>query len=517
MYSGAPSSALVGSAKSERAFGLASAAAIAIVTTLFALPVFLTETLPLFDYYNHLARAHIILSTGTSEILNRFYEIRWRPVPNLALDLIIPMLARAMPLEWAGKCFVVLIMGLAMLGTTMLHRTLFKRPSIWPCVAALFLYSRVLLWGLLNALFAMSLCLIGFAIWLHERERRPALAIALGSVVSILLYFSHLLGFGAYGLLVVSYEMGDLVAGRRLLSTHAVKRLALVSIQFILPATLFLFSGAVSAGRLAFNIGRKFDLFFTVFNNYDIILDGASFALLVALFAVGIWRAWIEIDARMKVPLAAILLVHFLLPTSILTAQAVDKRLPVLFAFVLVASTLPRLPHVAGRVWLAVAMACLLTGRLASVWTYWRASDETYRSYRETFDQLPIGARLAVAYPDEMVNIFRDTPPLVNLPGLAVIRRDAFVPTLFAQVTQQPLQFTPAFRATADAATPSEIWRALMNAGTAQAQVIQQTLCSYDFVLFVHRADFIVPQNSQLIPVERKHHLQLFRVRRCRQ
>ena len=73
---------------------------------LVAVPLFSTVLPPLFDYPNHLARMHLLSEGG-----NQFYAVHWEPLPNLAQDLIVPPLARLMPLDIASKLFLVAIFG----------------------------------------------------------------------------------------------------------------------------------------------------------------------------------------------------------------------------------------------------------------------------------------------------------------------------------------------------------------------------------------------------------------------
>ncbi|MGO8919098.1 MAG: hypothetical protein ACLQJR_24620, partial [Stellaceae bacterium] len=104
-----------------------------------ALPVLLCDTLPLFDYPNHLARMHILADFAQSPALQRYYEIAWRPLPNLAMDLVVPPLAGLLPLAWAGKAFVLLTLFLLAGGAATLNRVLFGRWSAWSCLAFLLL------------------------------------------------------------------------------------------------------------------------------------------------------------------------------------------------------------------------------------------------------------------------------------------------------------------------------------------------------------------------------------------
>ena len=82
-------------------------AAFAALFLVAALPVLSVELPPLFDYPNHLARMDLLSRLPASEALQRYYEVRWRIIPNLGMDLMVPTLARVMPLAWAGKTFIL--------------------------------------------------------------------------------------------------------------------------------------------------------------------------------------------------------------------------------------------------------------------------------------------------------------------------------------------------------------------------------------------------------------------------
>ncbi|HET9018105.1 MAG TPA: hypothetical protein VFN46_00870, partial [Acetobacteraceae bacterium] len=63
---------------------------------LIALAPLLTTRFPPFDdYLNHLARMHIIAIGDAPSPLHAFYAIHWKLIPNLAMDIVVPPLARA--------------------------------------------------------------------------------------------------------------------------------------------------------------------------------------------------------------------------------------------------------------------------------------------------------------------------------------------------------------------------------------------------------------------------------------
>ncbi|HUB97284.1 MAG TPA: hypothetical protein VL993_15285, partial [Stellaceae bacterium] len=73
----------------------------ALFIVLFAVavvPVLRSGVLPLVDYPNHLARMAIIARLPHDPILQHYYALAWRPIPNLAMDVLVPPLLGIMPL-----------------------------------------------------------------------------------------------------------------------------------------------------------------------------------------------------------------------------------------------------------------------------------------------------------------------------------------------------------------------------------------------------------------------------------
>ena len=122
--------------------------AFALLLALSAVPVFSTVLPPLLDYPNHLARMHLLAEGG-----NAFYTVRWEVLPNLAQVLIVPPLARVIPLDLAAKLFLIMIFALIAGGVIWLNRVATGGWRLWPLLGFLFLYNRILLWGFVNYLF----------------------------------------------------------------------------------------------------------------------------------------------------------------------------------------------------------------------------------------------------------------------------------------------------------------------------------------------------------------------------
>ena len=463
-----------------------------------ALPVLLCDTLPLFDYPNHIARMHVLAALGRSGELQRYYEIAWRPLPNLAMDLVVPPLSRLMPLAWAGKAFVLATLLLLAGGAAVLSRLLFGFWSAWSCIAFLLLYSRVLLWGFLNYLFGLGLGLCAFALWLVLSRRGAALRIAVGAALALVLFFAHLLACGLYGVLVMGHAAGA-AWRRRAAPASAIAELLVAGLPFLpVLAILLLLTPGSAGGAIAWgNPLRKFDLLFSVFDNYSRPFDIACFALVVVAIATAFWRRWLLLAPGMGAPLAALSLTYLAMPSQLATASGADHRIPLMLGLVLAASSRWVGGEGMRRLYLGAAALMFLL-RMAAVGASWEASDRIYARLLPALDSLPEGSRLAVAFPPDALN--SQPTPLAHFPTLAVLRRDAFVPTLFAFPTQQPVALAPAYRALADQLSPERLWAAFVGGGPPLDPAERAALARFDHVVFVGRRNFTAPSAPPLLP-----------------
>src|SRR5258708_19965661 len=71
------------------------------------LPVLLTPIPAMVDYPNHLARMYILSQNGVPDA-NPYYEVAWALYPNLAMDLLVPQMARLISVEDATRLFLLL-------------------------------------------------------------------------------------------------------------------------------------------------------------------------------------------------------------------------------------------------------------------------------------------------------------------------------------------------------------------------------------------------------------------------
>ncbi|MGH7012613.1 MAG: hypothetical protein ACREEL_00395 [Stellaceae bacterium] len=480
------------------------------------IPLILTPLPPLVDYPNHLARMHVLAGLGGSPLLQQYYAVAWRPLPDLAMDVLVPPLLGAVSLQTAGKLFLVAIYFLSAGGVAALHRVLFRRWSAWPLAAFLLVYNRLLLWGFVNFLFGLGLAFWALAGWIAWRERGIVLRLGFGLVAALAIYFAHLMAFGVYGAMIVGYEAGRLWRERAAPATAI--RAMLVALLPLLPslalfAAVFVPLHAATSLPSGIRFGRparKLDLLFSVFDLYSRPFDVACFVVAVVGVAAAYWRRWLRLAPEIAAPLILLALLYLVMPDTLFGATGADRRMPLAMALLLIGGSAWQTPFARqGRVFLSAALV-LFAIRLGVVAASWQASGRLYAELLAGLDALPPGARVAVAFADAEVNV--EAAPLLHLPVLAVARRDAFVPTLFAYATQQPIAFAGEYGTVAAQLSASALWKFYIVGDAKLAPTIAQALAHCGYITFAGRQPFAIRAGTGLQPVFIAPRFQIYRL-----
>jgi len=427
-----------------------------ILSALVALPLLAVRLPPILDYPNHLARMHVLAALPTSPALARYYAASWALIPNLALDAIVPWIARAIPVEAAMKLFTIAMLIATAGGCLALQRVAFARWSIWPLFAFLLLYNRMLLWGFLNYLAGLALVPWALAAWIAT-ERKPAwLRILLGAVLATVIYFAHLAAFGCYALALLGLSLAP-TEGR--FAAAAAARRAIPALASLVPATALFFASPTSGAKAGIGYGnvlRKFDLLVSIFDNYDRIFDGATFAVILIATIAGLVRGGIIVHPRLRWSLLVLIAAFLATPSRLLSASGLDHRLPVAIAFVFMGATDWNVPARRRRQ-IALVLFALLAVRIGVIAKVWIGADRAYAEMLPALDMVPEGGALAVAAPPTATQA--GGVPLLHFPTLAVMRRDAFVPVIFADPAQQPIWLTAEAASLVGEAVPDALWR----------------------------------------------------------
>jgi hypothetical protein len=384
---------------------------------------------------------------------------------------------------------------------------------LWPLLGFLFLYNRILLWGFVNYLFGIGVALGGTALWLALERRRWWLRVASSSLVAFACFLSHIAAFGFYALVILGVEALPAVAELRARQWRALgRRIAIAAPQFAAPAVFLLGirHHAPSATISYAGLWRKADLLFSVFDNYDRAFDLACFAMFVALISGLVWTRRLAVGPRLATAAGIVFAAYLLLPSQMYGGSGADHRLPVAFFLLLIAASAPRFASRRIAAAVGMAAAAILVIRLGVIERVWREADRVYSADLGGINALPRGSKLAIAQPS---NLFHVVPvPEVHLPVLAIPRREAFVPSLFAFPGQQPVTLKPAFAMIAEAAQPQLLWAILSDGQAADRDPLPAVLEQFDFVAFTDKRPIHLPSNRCLAPFFAQPTFQIFRV-----
>ncbi len=404
--------------------------------TLIVLAPFLAVEFPAMgDMLNHLARMHVLAALSQSADLQRYYIIHWSPIPYLAMDAIVPLLARVLPIYLAGKLFVCACVLMPAAGTACLHYAVHRRASLVPAAAFLLCTNYLLALGFLNYLFSAGLAMMLFAGWIAASGwRRWQRALVFAPLV-LLLYFGHAFACLAYCLSVAGLEAARALRGGagRIWDVLAAAAQAGPALGF--AATLHVSAGYVGALQTAYGtladklVAMQSPLLFLQdfpgrLSVFAVLLLGAATLRFVRM-APEIW------PAACVVAVAALAMPHVVAST-----WGMDLRLPLVGAMLLIGGASWTGPRTA-RWKLAAVVTMLVCLRSADDYTALRGVDAQVREHRRLLAALPQGARLLVVNTDGhgsgAERVTQST--LWHMPLVAVIDRDAFVPYIFNGLT----------------------------------------------------------------------------------
>ena len=442
------------------------------VVTLFMLavasiPIWTNPLPPLSDYVNHLSRMQVIANIGKDANLARFYEIDWQPIPNLMMDLIVPVLARFVSVYLAGQIFLFAMFALLISGTLTLNRALFGRWSAFPLVATPLLYNHVFLVGLTNYIFGIGLALWGLAFWLFLRERHWALRLTVSTLFTVLLFFCHLSALGVYGVGLLAIELRRLWIRRQEPVGWRLVDFVATGIPFLPALSLLLLSPLMRLADENYweRLGKIDGLIYAI----QVYSDISVFALVTLTIAGLVWAVrhnLMRFHPLLVVMIAVCCAVYLAMPRVAFATYMADQRLPIAFVFMLIACMDIDLRHrVVRRGFLAFLVATLLI-RVIEVDVSWAEMSTSTSEFRASVKRIKPGSRVLVAYAKADGGDSVSDYALVHAACLAIIERSTLVTTVFSVKGKQILHVRPDYRGIVDNedGTPPTIARLLVAA-----------------------------------------------------
>jgi len=388
------------------------------------------------DGPGHQVRHALAARLPGDPVLDGFYAIAWRPIPNLAGD--VAMLGLEPLLGGSLGSRVLLALGMAgwIAAPLLLQRALWRRTTAWPLVASLVVYNAVLYMGFENFYLTAPLAMALFAGWIASedgvgalRDAGPRLAAARGlrllglAAAAQLVWFGHLVVWGVFALWVGTWELsrqGPLSArlGRAALAGLAfVPGLALfVAQQVSAPAT---HGGGTVWGTSA---AQKLGLVLSPVLQYDPAVDLATLLIVLPTVIVAAIASSPRVHPRMRLVLAVFALATVLMPARLFGVGFMDQRLAPLLLGLLAGATEVRLSTFAARA-VAALVAVGLVARVVTTHARWARHSAEVAEVLAAGDRLSPGARVLAAGTSALRHY--------HTSAYLVPRARVFVPNLF--------------------------------------------------------------------------------------
>ena len=374
------------------------------------LPVIVARYPQMSDYPAHLARYHVMLDGGHSPWLAHWYFFQWAWSGNVGVDLLIRPFAAVFGLEMGGRVITGLIVVLTGLGLMAAEWALRRRISAACLLAFAFIWSPMMLIGMLNFGLGQMVALWTFALWVamgncaQALRWRPLVMLPLGLVC----WGCHISAWGILGIMVFGFEWSRTRDWRSFLAPWPLTLPILV--MALLPTT----HGEMSYGPVWYLYKQA--IWLKAMRDTWYPLD--YLGLVAVVLAIGGGVAFGRMDGRLGWAGLILLIGSIAVPRHISGGEYADYRLITAGLMVCCLAMDWRAP---GWVWLLAP--ALYLARLAVTTLSWQADSAQTAAMLGALDHVPMGARVASAVYVPAENWGLDH--FEHIGAYAVIRRDA--------------------------------------------------------------------------------------------
>jgi hypothetical protein len=432
-------------------------ASVLVLLTAMIIPVLIVDVPPLTDYPSHLARAYVLAFHADDPILQQMYRVHWDIIPNLAIDLILPPLLHVFSPVVASTLFVALSILLPTTGAIALSIACFRRLSPWQLCAGFAAYNSMFLIGFLNFQMALGAALWGAAIWIFAAPSPLVLGLITGAFFGVLTFFFHLFGFLFFALLIGSFELAALYErGLRTMDWRQfATRASVLAAALMPPLVLYLFAPfSAAGGDTAWQTPiRKLYFLLSPLLSYSFPLSVATAAALGLCLIIWATRRQLELAPLCRLAIPLLLAIYVVLPVGSKGGFWIDTRIPVMLAFTLFSTTMPRAPGLIGAMLAGLVLSGLMAARLVLIGEMWLESREDISSVRHVMSSIEPGSRVLAVQPSpenlkpgglpRHRSVASDLPATYeHYAAFALIDRRAFWADAFVNLAQQPVRAT---------------------------------------------------------------------------
>ena len=492
---------------------------LAMLTAASLLPVLVTPIPAMVDYLNHLARMYILSQSGAPDA-NPYYEVAWALYPNLAMDLIVPQMARLVSVENATRLFLLFSQLLIVGGALALERVVKGRVHLAGFVALMFLYCLPFTWGFVNFEFGLGVMLWGVAAYLMVAERTLPVRSVVNAIFVTVLFAAHFFSLGIYGATLGLYELWRAHDEKASYREVALRLVVLAMPVAVLLTLMQLTAGSIGSEGTTWGFEYKPLWPFRIMNGYNPTVSSASALALVAALYLGAKRDVLKLEPAGIWLACGFLFLYLVIPSRLLGTSFADLRMIPAAALILPAFCSLSLPS---RRWIAAALVVvsgITLANLATVYFVWLSYRADYAAIIESFHKIDRGSLVLVGSSGDVGDPpFDDLMryPMDYAPTLAVHYANALVPNLYTEVGKQPVQVRTNFRRLAMPSAgliPMQVLTAIAARG-AQPETptfIRAWYRDYDY-LYVLGPPVANPLPNMLQELDRSARFVLYKVR----
>jgi len=381
------------------------------------LPVLVARYPQMSDYPAHLARYYVMIDGARKPWLAHWYIFQWTWSGNVGVDLLIRPFAAVFGLEQGGRIITGLIPLLTGFGLMAVEWSLRRRITVACLLAFAFIWSPMMLIGLLNFALGQMVALWTFALWVWMgqsaagRRWRPLPMLPLGLIT----WACHMSAWGVLGIMVFGYEWS------RTHDWHS----------FVAPWPLTLPVLAMALGHTT-NGEMSYGNYWWVYKQAiwlkamrDTWYPLDYLGLVAVVLAIGGAVAFRKMDGRLGWAGLILLVGSIAVPRHISGGDYADYRLITAGLMVCCLGVDWRAPR-----WVWPLAPALYLARLAVTTLSWQADSAETAVMLGALDHVPMGASVASAVYVPRENWSLDH--FEHIGAYAVIRRDALSNANFA-------------------------------------------------------------------------------------
>ncbi|MGL9621000.1 hypothetical protein QRQ56_23580 [Bradyrhizobium sp. U531] len=510
------------SARNTRSDRSVATVVFALLAIASLLPTLLAPIPAMGDYVNHLARMYLLSEMGAADA-NPYYQAAWAFYPNLAMDLVVPWMARLVGAEIATRLFLLFSQTLIVGGALALEWVVKGRIHLAGFAALMFLYCLPFSWGFINFECALGIALCGIAVYLAVAEQQVPLRLVVNTASVVVLLAAHFFALGVYGATLGFYELWRAFGRKRPARDVALRLIALATPAVASLVVMRLNAGSVGSEGTFWSFDHKLLWPFFIMNGYSMAVSGMSaIVLMVALYAAarcsvlelksaGIWIA------------AGFALLYLAIPPRLFGTSFADIRVLPAAALILPAFCSLSLPSRRWTIAALVLVAGITLANLGVVLEVWLSYRSDYSAIIDSFQHIDRGAKILIGTSaDSEDPPFEDLTqyPIYYAPTLAVHYANAFVSNVFAETGKQPVQARAEVRRLAipnDGPVPIRLLSAIAAAKTTvpdDTLVVRNWYRDYDYLYLVGPA-ITNPLPDLLQELDRSARFALYRIRRA--